>query len=488
MTRKLIGLISATLLASCTVGPNYQPEPFAPQAAFSNSAAMLQAKDAQHLLPSAEGAWWNVFGDPMLTSLINDAVSHNKDLEAARANVRMARAMHGAKSAQSLPAIGASGSFERRRSSENGPIDIGALNNLGIAEAETNLIQTGFDAGWEIDIFGGTRRGVEAARANAGAAQEDRRALTISIIAEVARNYSELRGAQRRLALVDQKIAIRRKILGVIQAKLNAGLVSEREHARAQMLMSGVQAERSPVQADIRASMHRIAVLTGQAPVDLITFLLKTSVALNIPHLVPTGLPSDLLLRRPDIRSAERRLAASSANIGVAKAEFLPKFSLTGSIGLQSVSFTDMFSSASGAWSIGPSLRLPIFQGGRLRENLNRAQAQNDQANARFQQSVLLALEDVETSLVRYAQSQLRQGEIAQSLSANSRSVDLARAHQKQGLSSLLDLLQAEHSLILNEEQYVLSNTQTLLHTIALYKALGGGWTVFERPDKVLSV
>lgn len=483
MMKLLTSSISALYLTACAVGPDYAPDLAPPQDAFSNAFTEEQAGEAERTETSADGAWWEALNDPMLTSLINDAVTHNNDLKAARANVRIARALRAAAFSKFLPGIDAGGSFERRRASENGVVNLGALQSLGVAQTETNLVQTGFDAGWEIDVFGGTRRAVEAARADLAAADEARRSVMVSVIAEVARNYAELRGAQERLELIDKNIGLQNETLNLVKAKYQTGLVSELDVSRAQTNLSATKARRPSVLANVYASAHRIAVLTGRAPADLIDGLLEASPMPIAPDLVPTGLPSSLLLRRSDVRAAERRLAASSANIGVAKAAIMPKFFLTGSGGYQSVSFTDLFKGASSAWSIGPTVRFPIFQGGRLRADLNRAHAEYDFADAQFQQSVLVAVADVETSLVRYAQSQLRQRDLADSVSANTQSVHLATILYEQGLSDFLDLLDVERSLVEIEDQYVQSRTQTLVHTIALYKALGGGWAVFENSE-----
>ncbi|RMB02011.1 efflux transporter outer membrane subunit [Eilatimonas milleporae] len=478
--KPLIFAVFGTLtLSACTIGPDYQFDLQAPQQTYANETAAIIAADGKAGL-TAEASWWETFEDPLLSRLIGDAVAHNHDLEAARANVRLARALRAGRYSRLLPQVDASGAIVRQRPSENGAIDIGALSDAGVASLETNLIQTGFDAGWEIDVFGAARRGVEAAAREVDAAYDAQRDVTVTVIAEVARNYAELRGAQRRLALIEKNIGLQSETVALVEGKYRAGVAPELDLTRARANLASTEAQRADIRASERATAHRLAVLTGQAPAALLEELLTAEPLPSPPDIVPTGLPSDLLVRRADVREAERRMASATARVGQAKADFYPRFFLTGSAGLESTSFTDLFMGGSQAWSIGPAISLPIFRGGQLRANLSRSEAELDIARTRLEQSILIAVEDVETALVNYAEAHRRQQDLSDAVAAATRSVELARILYDRGLSEYLDVLDAERSLTSLEDTLAQSETGTIVRTIALYKALGGGWQVFE--------
>jgi len=463
------------LLQACMVGPDYNK----PNTELGEDW-VGKSVSKQYSNQEPDITWWESLGDPQLTAYVKEAVNSNYDLVVASARVIESRALRGVASSAFYPQIDSDTSYQRFRQSENGVIAIGTLSDLGFADKQGDLYQAGFDAFWEIDIFGGTRRSVEAATARLEAAVENRRDILISVIAEVARNYIELRGAQRGLAVSENNIRIQTDTLKLVENKYKAGLSSELDVARARAQLESTKASVPPIRASIRASAYRIAVLLGKEPRALLEELLATKPIPVTPDVVPVGLQSDLLLRRPDIRRVERELKAANADIGVATAELFPRFFITGGAGLESVSFADFFKASSSIWSIGPSVPWPVFQGGRIRSNIKATEARESAELARYKQTVLLALEEVESSLVRYAEQELERRSLSEAVEASQKAVDLAEVVYDKGLADFLTVLDAERTLTDFEDRLVRSETDLVINLISLYKALGGGWQAFE--------
>lgn len=454
-------------LAGCNaVGPSYErPDPPLPPG-FHGAG---DAGDA------VRPDWWLALGDAQLAALVADAVENNHELEVARARVREARALRRFAGSRSLPSVGAGASYRAFETSENG-----VLGSTGVGRIDDDLFELAFDASWEVDVFGGVRRSNEAAGARVEAAVESRRDALLSIVSEVARNYAELRGAQRRLELARRNLRIQTDTLRLVEDKQDAGLAPELDVQRARTQLKITRSRLPDLRAAIHASALRIAVLTGRRPAELLDELAAPRPVPAPPEIVPVGLPSELLLRRPDVRRAERELHAATADIGVATAELYPRFFLSGIAGVESVSFTDAFSAASRSWSIGPRIRWPIFQGGRLRANVSASEARRDAAYARFQQAVLIALEEVERALVDYAEAQLERRELEAAVETSARAVELASVLYEQGLTDFLTVLDAERTLRDVEDRLAASEKHATVEVIRLYKALGGGWEVFE--------
>jgi NodT family efflux transporter outer membrane factor (OMF) lipoprotein len=420
-----------------------------------------------------ESTWWLQLEDPLLAQCVEKALNNNQDLKAAEARVRQARAQRAAAFGTLLPSVTAGAGYAHSEASETtvmGPF----MQNIDAIDQD--LYQAGFDASWEIDVFGGARRSVEAATAREQASRESYRDVLVSVAAETARLYVELRGAQRQLAVAEKNAAIQKQTLRLVENKREASLASqlEVEQARAQLeqTLSGIP----PLQANIRASAYAIAVLTGGTPDALLQELLETQPLPGPPDVVPVGLPSDLLRRRPDVRRAERNLHAATADIGSATADLFPRFFLTGSADLESKKFTDVFQANSLAWSLGPSISWPVFQGGRIRANIAASEARRDEILAVYRQAVLSALKDVETALVRYAQRQLERERIAASYVAQAKAVQMAEAQYQHGLQNFLTVLDAERRLNDIENGLAVTETRVVSDLISLYKALGGGW------------
>jgi outer membrane protein, multidrug efflux system len=386
----------AVLLGGCMVGPDYhQPKPKAP-ARWAESMASGETNSAM-----ATVDWWKYFHDSELDSLIDRAVGSNLDLRMAQARVREARAQYGIASADLWPTVDGSGSYARQRQSQNQPI----LSSFPVPSSafENNVYQAGFDASWEIDVFGGKRRAKEAAGAQVSAFEFGRRDVLITLLGDVARNYVELRGYQGRLAIARENIEAQEKTLAITRDRFAKGLSSDLDMQQASTVLATTRAEVPTLESSIQTSIHSLEVLLGQQPGSLQPELTQASPIPAQPPLVPVGLPSELLLRWPDIRQAERQLAAATANIGVAKSDLFPKFFLTGSAGFQSVNASDWFTGDSKFWSVGPTMQWRIFDAGRIRSNIKVQNARQEQALASYERTVLTAFEDVENGLVMYA-------------------------------------------------------------------------------------
>jgi NodT family efflux transporter outer membrane factor (OMF) lipoprotein len=302
-----------------------------------------------------------------------------------------------------MPSIDANANYRRLRASENGVI-VGPLADAGLADTETDLYQTGLEASWEIDVFGSVHRDNEAAIARVQEVNERLADALVAVTAEVGLAYTDLRGAERELAVLQRNVEIQSRTLTLIRNQLGVGIASELDVEGARSQLARTTAQEPLLRAAIDIATYRLAVLTGRMPGEL-TDSLKGSAELVVRgDLVPVGLPSELLLRRPDVRAAERGLHAATADVGVATADLYPRFFLTGAGGFESVRFGDLFETQSGFFAIGPSIRWPVFHGGALRARVEAAEARVDAQYARYQQSILLAVEDVERSLVGYGQ------------------------------------------------------------------------------------
>ena len=462
----------ATLILACctTVGPTYQsPRPELP-VAWSAPVAEV----ANPVVEAELSHWWTQFNDPQLDSLIERAVVANADIQIAAARVQQARAQYRLITAQAAPTVGASGAYANSRKSENA----GGSN----AGATQDLFQTGFDAGWEVDFFGGARRGAEAAEARLAAADENRNAILVSLSAEVARNYLELRGTQQRLAAARANLAVQEKTLALARGRRESGLGNELEVAQAETQLAQISSQLPPLESSGGQSIYRLALLLALPPLALVEEL---SPVASLPELLaqlPETMPSELLRRRPDIRGAERLLAASSADIGVATAELFPHFSLTGLLGLQSLNLSDLLSVSSRFWTVGPTVRWSLFNGGRVRANIDLNQARREEAQAIYEKTVLTALSEVETALLALAREEETRQTFVEVVASSQRTVDLATGRYRAGLAGVLDVLLGERALYQAQDQLIQSEQRLAVNRVALCKALGGGWQVPPSP------
>jgi multidrug efflux system outer membrane protein len=481
-----IGAALLAALAGCTVGPDYTP----PERTLSPSYGSLDQVEGagaaltstpvgdEELAKDSLATWWRTFNDPVLDSLVERAIRSNYDLRTAAARVREARALLGASKSARFPTVGAGASASRFRNSERT-----ASGGFGGNDRDHSLFEVGLDASYEIDVFGGVRRGVEAARADLDAAIENRRDVLITLVAEVGRAYIDLRGYQRRAALSEQIIRASRETVELTRSRFNAGLAADLEVAQAEALAASREAQLPVYRAGVRTAAHRLAVLLGQEPSSLMEELASEGTPAVIPAppaKVPVGLPSELLQRRPDIRRAERNLAAATARIGVATADLYPRFSLTGAFGLQSANTGDLFDADARFWSIGPSIRWNFFTGGLVRSRIEAADAREEQALHQFDQTVLLSLEEVENALTAFIQEQARRAALENAVAASQRAVDLSLDRYRSGVGDFLNVLVVQRELYDVQDQLVQSETGVTRGLISLYKALGGGWSEEE--------
>src|SRR5882672_1109491 len=456
-------------LSACAVGPDYEkPNPALPGEWSEKGSALDPATSRVKPQSPPVEDWWKTFHDDELNALIGRAAASNLDLKLAGARIREARGLQGVATGALLPSVNAGAGYSRNRGSENVPIPG--------AGRQSNFYQAGFDAAWELDLFGGIRRGVEAADAQVEAGIEGRRDVLVTLLAEVARNYIEVRGLQGQIAIARQNLDAQKKTLELTQARFQAGRAAELDVVRAQAQVS-TTASQIPVLDSLRLqATHRLAVLLGRRPDALRGELVNAAAIPAPPPEVPVGLPSELLLRRPDLRRAERELAAATARIGVATAELYPKFSLTGFFALESVKASDFAKWGSRAWSVGPTIQWSLFQGGRIRARIEVENARQEQAAIVYEKSILVALQEVEDALIAYAKEQAHRAELSDSVAANLKAVDLANQRYTQGLVDFLSVLDAQRSLYVTQDALVQSERQISQDLVILYKALGGGW------------
>jgi multidrug efflux system outer membrane protein len=416
-------------------------------------------------------AWWSTFHDPLLESLMARAVVANLDLRIAAARVREARALRGVSAAGQRPAVEGSSTYTHSRQSAHSP-----ASGLPQHERHNDLFQIGFDARWEVDFFGGIRRAVEAADADVEVAIAERHAMVVTLLGEMARNYIDLRGAQSQLAITRDNLAAQQDTAHLTRVRFQAGLSSALNAAQAEAQVATTLSQLPVQERAIRQSIHRLSVLLGEPPATLEATLLPPT-ALPVATLeLAVGLPAHLLQRRPDIRQAERTLAAATARVGVATAELYPRLSLSGVFGRQSVHLSDLLSSNSQFWSLGPTLRWPVFDAGRIRANIQVHDARQEQAMLHYEQAILMALEEVENALVAYSQEHTRRQALQAAVEANARALALANEWYTRGLGDFLNVLEAQRSLLNSQSQLVQSTTALASHVVTLYKALGGGW------------
>jgi NodT family efflux transporter outer membrane factor (OMF) lipoprotein len=457
------------------VGPNYsRVEPQLPSkfGSIEKGISTGESLNAEML-----GSWWNILRDPVLHSLIQRAVHGNLDLRIAEARVRQARALGLGSESRNYPEGQFSGGYQRQRRTESGFSGQTGETSGGLGPREADLFLVGFDASWEIDAFGGIRREIEVSQANLDASVEALRSALVTLQGEVARNYIELQGRKLRLRIARGEMEIRKETLGLIDARLRAGMVSELDLARGKGELANAESRIPLLENSLRNAFHRLGVLLGQEPLSLVAELEMERELPEVPEDLPAGLPSDLLRRRPDIRRAERELAASTARIGVSTAELFPKFSLTGSFGYQGTRLADLPRESGNFWRIGPSFRWSILNFKRITAGIESDKAAREESLALYEKSVLNALEEVENALVALSREKLRTEALARAVEANTLASELAMERYKAGVQSYLEVLDAETALYNGRDQLVQSRQNHVLALISLYKALGGGWT-----------
>ncbi|MCB1061435.1 MAG: efflux transporter outer membrane subunit [Verrucomicrobiae bacterium] len=459
-----LSVMMAAVLSGCvTVGVDYQK----PDAEVPDAWTRALTKDLNGSKSSLEH-WWKGFNDPVLNQLIDRARESNPDIVAATERVTEARALRGIAISQGLPQANAGGNYSRNRASES-------LLAPAPPENPTNLYAAGFDAGWEIDIFGGIRRSVESAEASIGASEENYRDVLVSLFSEVALNYVEYRAIQERIEVAEKNIESQKESEKLAENRLENGLVPKIDVTQAKTNRAISEALLPALRSQLVFAKNRIATLTGGFP-DSVEKLLAGDQSIPLPRAgYSTGLPSDLLRSRPDVRRAERELAAQTAAIGVAEADLYPRFTLFGDFNLQSVKSGDFFEGGSGAYSFGPSFQWQIFSAGRIRNAVIAEESRTRQALDRYEGAVLLAVEEVETSMAAVANERDRFKKLDEAVDSASETVDLIKDNYENGLVNFQNVLDAERTKFNVEDDRVVSRGQIAKNYITLYKALGGG-------------
>jgi NodT family efflux transporter outer membrane factor (OMF) lipoprotein len=422
--------------------------------------------DVGEMDPKCMEAWWSVFNDPAISSLIHRAVTGNLDLKKARARIRESRARRGSAKAGLFPTLESTGSAAWSR------------NNNDIATSYSgDLYSLSFDAAWELDLFGGVRRSIEAAEADLRAGQEDLRDVLVSLLAEVTLNYIEMRTYQIRLGLAEGNLESQKETHQLTLWRNQAGLSDDLAVQQALYNLESTRSQIPTLRTGQEEAMNRIAVLLGEQPGKVHTELEKREPIPLTLLKVAVGVPADVLRHRPDIRKAERQLAAQTARIGVATADLYPKFTLSGSIGLEALTLSKLISFDSSTSSGGLQVTWPIFKGGSIRQNIEVQSALQEQYLIAYEAAVLGALEEVENALVAYIEEQQRRQALIEAAQAAQKAVELAQYKYQSGLTDFSTLLEAQRSLLSFQDQLAQSEGTVSSNLVRLYKALGGGWT-----------
>ncbi len=460
-----LALLVAGVLAGCAVGPNYQQPALPLPAQFASAEASVYTTHSSEDIAQ----FWTVFGDTTLSALVTDALHANHDLRIAVARLDEARALRGASRLDLGPKITAQAGYADQRLSQS---------QAGGGARDSDGYHAGLDAFWELDLFGGLRRQLEASNAQLQAAQASLFDAQVVVSAELSRSYFELRGNQQRLLVASRNVANQRETLSLTQARLDAGRGTELDTARATAQLALTRASVAPLEAAVARTIHRISVLTGHEPEALRRQLELPTALPVVPQMTNVSDPAQLLRRRPDIRISERRLAAATAQIGVAVADLFPHVNLIGNIGYAAGSFDDLGKTGTGTRLIAPGISWSALDLGHVRMQIEAARARNDGALAAYEQTVLRALQEVEDALVTHARSRDRLQQLAQAAEASQTASRLAHLRCEGGIVDFLQVLDAERTQLEAEDNLAQSRADTAMSLVAVYKALGGGWTV----------
>jgi outer membrane protein, multidrug efflux system len=476
-----LGLTAIILaaLVGCAVGPDYHPPKTEVSSTWDGQNVVTPEQPSKtNISPVALVEWWSAFNDPTLSSLVEKAISANLDVRLAEARIRQARASLGVAGAPLFPAANASALYQRSQGSSQASSG-GAVATVG---GLRNLWQAGFDANWEVDIFGGTRRNIEAVGADLQAAVEDRRDVLVTLVGDVGTNYLTLRGLQEQIAIARRNLKAQQHNADITQKRHDAGFVGGLDVANAKAQVATTAATIPGFESSARAAIYNLGVLLGRDPAALEKDLIREAPIPPTPPEIPVGLPSELLRRRPDIRRAEAQVHAATARIGVATSDLFPKFNLAGTYGLSAMEAFKLGRPTSKFWSWGPTVTWPIFAGGSIVYNIKVQKALTEQALLTYEKTVLTALKDVETALVAYAKEQQRRKSLIIAVANNRKAVDLAMTLYVAGKSDFLNVIIAQLNLFATEDALAQSTRTVDTNLIALYKALGGGWETNPLP------
>lgn len=453
----LILVILVAALMGCAVGPDYTP-PEKP----SEMDHWQEAMEAGIVPSEADvSQWWRHLQDPWLDGLVERALEGNLDLDQARSRVREARAQRGITGAQRFPTLDVSGAA--------------AVEKRGDAPSN-ELYSAGFDAAWELDFFGRVRRSVEASTADMQAQIENLRSVQVTLLAEVALNYVEVRSFQSRLGFARANVDLQQETLDIVQARFDADLTGRLDVRQAESNLATTRAQIPSLKTGLQHAMNRLSVLIGEKPGEVNVMLAQSEPVPVAPAEIAIGIPADLMRRRPDIRQAERELAAQTARVGVAVADLYPRFQLAGSLSFSATDTTNLFTALSRALSVGPSFKWNVFNAGSVRNNIKVQNERQQQVLLAYEKAVLTALEDVENAIVAYARELDRREELKNAVAASLEAVTMARELYRGGLRDFNYVLDTQRSLFVQQDRLAASDAEVTSNLIRIYKAIGGGW------------
>lgn len=481
--KRLSVLVVSVALAGCTVGPDYHTPTTTMPGAFTSMSPSTQPAAAARKQPADIARWWNSFSDPELDSLIDRGLAANFDLEIALTRLQEARTMEVAVEGPAFPSIEASGGAgggtgtNATKGRISPPLNA-ASNTTGLKEI-TQI--AGFDAGWELDLFGRYRREIEAARYDTQAAAEARNAVLIAVVADVARAYVDNRAFQMRIAIIQGNIRAEQQMVDLVQERFNRGLTNELDVVLAQRQLATLQSEVAPLEEEAASSQRRLAVLIGDYPDELAAQLRQPAPLPDVPSQIQPGLPIELLRRRPDIREAERQLAAGTARVGQAIANLFPRVGVTAGAGWQGEGLGRVPQVSSFIWSAGPTAYWPLLDFGTLDAMIQIQDLRTHELFVEYKRTIINAVEEVENAIGGYDAQQQRLGDLQSALVASQRAVDLAQHRYERGLTDFLNVLDAERELYDLQDQYAVAQETSIVQFIALCKAIGGGWEQYQR-------
>ncbi|MEI9401785.1 efflux transporter outer membrane subunit [Mesorhizobium argentiipisi] len=480
-----VAAISGTLaVAACSVGPDFvQPDPALPKRWYTSGTAAAPASTAAFSAAAqqpVDSAWWQVFHDPTLTSLVKRVAEANLDVKTATVHLAESRSQRGAVASAQLPDLKGSARYQHEKLSDpsiKGSLIDGLAGSSTIsATGPTDLFTSGFDASWELDLWGHVRRQVEAADAQVQSSEEQRRGALLSSLAETARDYIQLRGTQTLIKIATDNLVIQQDILQLTQTRQQSGLTASLDVDNASAQVEAVRAELPSLEQQEAQEINALSFLLDMPPDALRGELATTKPVPPSPARIPIGIPSELARRRPDIRAAEAQLHAATADIGVAVAEFYPTVQLNGAVGFDALKAGSLLTTSAILTNVGPSISMPIFEGGRLKATLELRKAQQVEAAIAYHKTVLQAWHDVVNALVAHRTEQQRRDRLAAQVKRSREALSLARVRYNDGVADFTTVLDTERTLLEAEQNYAQSTTNISIDLVQLYKALGGGW------------
>jgi NodT family efflux transporter outer membrane factor (OMF) lipoprotein len=485
-------LVASLPMAACSVGPNFvEPDAHLPEKSFYGDNGVPYPD--RKLPAPTDPTWWNVFHDPTLTALEQQVAEANLDVRTATVRLAESRFQRGVAAASQFPSVNGDAKYQRELYSQNGIVSLlsgllgpAAAAGGGAAPGAVNEYNTGFDASWELDLWGHVRRSVEAADAQVEQAADQRRDALVSSLAEVARDYIQLRGVQMQIKIAQDNLKVDGDVLQLARDREQRGVQSGLDVENAASQVESIRAQIPSLEQQETQDLNALSLLLDQPPGSLRSRLGAGRSVPPSPPRIPLGIPSELARRRPDIRAAEDQLHAATANIGVAVASFYPTVQLNGTVGFDSLHLNNLYNASSLQYTVGPSVTLPIFAGGKLKNTLELRDAQQQEAAIAYRKTVLQAWHDVVNALVAHRLERVRRERLKAQGDHSRAALELARARYKDGVTDFITVLDTERTLLQAEQEYATSTTNVALDLVQLFKALGGGWeTTFpDEPPK----